>query len=185
MREATVLRLENTRGKPSLPSRAFTVIHRPYAATDQPLIKSAMNTDTADAQPYLLFFRNTGPENHARLSADERQKLVTRWNEWFETLLASGKATEGQPLEAETRVVTAGRVTDGPFAEAKEAVGGYVKLLVRDFDEAVAIARRHPGLEYGLIIEVRRMTADCHLGVKTKTDGKDNDTWEEVDRWDK
>ena len=126
-----------------------------------------MTPNASPAVPHLLFFRNTGPENHARLSPDERQKLVTRWNDWFESLLAAGKATEGQPLEAETRIVTANRVTDGPFAEAKEAVGGYVKLLVRDMDEAVAIAQRHPGLEYGLKIEVRRMTDDCHLGVKT------------------
>lgn len=145
-----------------------------------------MKTMTPDdtPRPYLLLFRNTGPENHAHLSADERQKLVTHWNAWFEKLLAEGKATEGQPLEAETRVVVAGRVTDGPFAEAKEAVGGFVKLLVRDMEEAVAVAKRHPGLEYGLKIEVRPMTADCHLGVKTRP-AADASRWEEVDRWDK
>jgi hypothetical protein len=56
-------------------------------------------------------------------------------------------------------------VVDGPFAEAKEAVGGYVLLRVSGLDEATQIAQRHPGLEYGLIIEVREMTASCHLGV--------------------
>jgi hypothetical protein len=71
----------------------------------------------------------------------------------------------------ETRVVAGpnGRVIDGPFAEAKEAVGGYVKLLVKDMDEATAIAQRHPGLEYGLIIEVRPMTEHCHLNVTVAT----------------
>ena len=56
-------------------------------------------------------------------------------------------------------------VVDGPFAEAKEAIGGYVKLLARDFDEATEIAQRHPGLASGLIIEIRQMTENCHLGV--------------------
>lgn len=125
-----------------------------------------------EPQPYLLLFRNTGPENHRHLSPAERQQLIERWNIWFEGLLAEGKATEGQPLDAETRVVSApagARIVDGPFPEAKEAVGGYVKLLVADADEAVAIASRHPGLEHGLIIEVRRLTPHCHLGVTTRS----------------
>ena len=121
--------------------------------------------------PFMLLFRNTGPENHQHLSAEQRQQLVVRWNDWFEGLVAEGKAVEGQPLELGTRIVAGpggGRVTDGPFPEAKEAIGGYVKLLVSGLEEATAIAQRHPGLDYGLVIEVREMTVHCHLGVKTK-----------------
>ena len=124
--------------------------------------------------PYLLLFRNTGPENHRHLSPEQRQQLITRWNAWFEGLLGEGKATEGQPLELETRMVSGpggGRVVDGPFPEAQEAVGGYVKLMVSSLDEATAIAQRHPGLDYGMMIEVRQMTPDCHLGVVTKAAG--------------
>jgi hypothetical protein len=127
-----------------------------------------MKTSAASpASPYLLFFRNSGPENYQHLSPEQRQQLVMRWNAWYEGLAAQGKAVEGQPLELETRVVSgvAGRVVDGPFAEAKEAIGGYVKLMVGSLDEATEIAQRHPGLAYGLIIEVRQMTANCHLGV--------------------
>lgn len=128
-----------------------------------------MKTTPAPAPaPYLLFFRNSGPETHAHLSPDQRQQLVTRWNAWYDGLAAQGKAVEGQPLELETRVVSGtggSRVVDGPFAEAKEAIGGYVKLMVSGLDEATAIAQQHPGLAYGLVIEVRSMTASCHLGV--------------------
>ena len=129
---------------------------------------------TPPLAPYMLFFRNSGPENHQHLSADQRQQLVTQWNAWFEGLVAQGKAVEGQPLELETRIVTGTggtRIVDGPFPETKEAIGGYVKLLVSGLDEATAIAQRHPGLAYGLIIEVRQMTPDCHLGVNTKPSG--------------
>ena len=133
-----------------------------------------MSTPPAAApSAFLLLFRNSGPETHAHLSPAERQKLVTDWNAWFEGLVAEGKATEGQPLELATRLVSGpggARIVDGPFAEAKEAVGGYVKLLVADFDEATAIAQRHPGLAHGLILEVRAMTPTCHLGVNTKPD---------------
>jgi hypothetical protein len=56
-------------------------------------------------------------------------------------------------------------VVDGPFAETKEAIGGYVMLMVNDLEEATAIAQDHPGLPYGLQIEVRRLADSCHLGV--------------------
>ena len=124
-----------------------------------------------ETHPYLLLFRNSGPETHQHLSPEERQLLVQRWNTWFEGLLAQGKATEGQPLESDIRVVSGPvgrRVVDGPFPETKESIGGYVKLLVRDAEEAVAIAHAHPGLEYGLVIEIRQMTPHCHLGVTTR-----------------
>jgi hypothetical protein len=123
-----------------------------------------------DTHPYMLLFRNTGPENHHHLSPEERQQLIARWNDWFEGLLKAGKATEGQPLESTIHVVRGPahqRVVDGPFSETKESVGGYVKLRVGGLDEAIAIANAHPGLEYGLVIEVRSMTPDCHLGVTT------------------
>jgi hypothetical protein len=118
--------------------------------------------------PYLLLFRNSGPETHQHLSPEQRQQLVVRWNAWYDQLAAAGQAIEGQPLELATRLVSGpagSRIVDGPFSEAKEAVGGYVKLLVGSLDEATAIAQRHPGLDYGLIIEVRAMQSTCHLGV--------------------
>ncbi len=119
--------------------------------------------------PYILFFRNSGPENYQHLSPDQRQELMMRWNTWYDRLANEGKAVEGQPLELETRVVSGTRgerVMDGPFAEAMEAIGGYVKLIVSSLDEATEIAQRHPGLDYGLIIEVRELTESCHLGVQ-------------------
>ena len=47
------------------------------------------------------------------------------------------------------------RVVDGPYAEAKEAVGGYLFLTVADLDEATEIAKQCPGLVHGLTVEVR------------------------------
>lgn len=129
-------------------------------------------TPTMENQPFMLLFRNTGPETHQHLSPEQRQALVTRWNAWFEGLVSQGKAVEGQPLEIETRIVSGAggtRIVDGPFPETKEAIGGYVKLLVGGLEEATAIARRHPGLDYGLIVEIRQMTPHCHLGVTTKS----------------
>ncbi len=130
---------------------------------------------TAASGPFLLFFRNTGPEVFRPLSSAQQQTLINDWNAWFEGLLADGKAVEGQPLELDTRIVSGpggSRITDGPFPEAKEAVGGYVLLTTTDRDEATAIAQRHPALAHGMIIEVRQLGAGCHLGVTTTARAK-------------
>jgi hypothetical protein len=130
-----------------------------------------MSTSPDSSSAYLLIFRNTGAENYRHLSAQQQQELVGRWNAWFEDLLARGKATIGQPLEDATRIVAGpggSRVVDGPFPEAKEAVGGFVTLQVSGLAEATEIAQRHPGLEFGMLIEVREMTPHCHLGVNTR-----------------
>lgn len=118
--------------------------------------------------PFLLLFRNSGPETHEHLSPRDRQSLIVAWNDWYDRLTAQGKALDGRPLELDTRVVSGPggtRVIDGPFAEAKEAIGGYVVLMVSGRDEATRIAQQHPGLAYGLIIEVREMAPHCHLGI--------------------
>ena len=62
-------------------------------------------------------------------------------------------------------------VTDGPFAESKEAIGGYFLLLVKDRNEAVEIAQECPTLKYGLTVEVRPVADDLDallhaLGLK-------------------
>ena len=60
---------------------------------------------------------------------------------------------------------TAGKakVLDGPFAEAKEAIGGYFLLKVNSLDEAVAIAKDCPGLPHGAKVEVRPVMEQCSL----------------------
>ena len=84
--------------------------------------------------------------------------MTQQWNDWYDGLAAQGKVQHGQPLELEGRVVSGAkgeRVTDGPYAEAKEVVGGYFFLTVADLDEATEIAKRCPGLPLGLTVEVR------------------------------
>jgi hypothetical protein len=110
----------------------------------------------------MLLFRNTGPETHAHLSPKERAQMAQRWNDWYDGLAAIGKVEHGRPLSLDGRVVSGARglrVTDGPYAEAKEVIGGYFFLNVSDLDEATAIARQCPGLPLGLTVEVRPVAA--------------------------
>jgi hypothetical protein len=113
---------------------------------------------TSSGSPFLLLFRNAGPDVHAHLSPAERDDLTNQWNDWYNGLAATGKVQHGRPLGLGGRVVSGPNgevVMDGPFAETKEVVGGYFFLTVADIDEATAIAKKCPGLPLGLTVEVR------------------------------
>jgi len=114
------------------------------------------------APSFLLLFRNAGPDVHAALTATQRDQLAKQWNDWFEGLAAQGKVAQANPLGLGGRVVggpQGDRVTDGPYAEGKEVVGGYFMLTVSGLDEATAIAQQCPGLALGLTVEVRPVVA--------------------------
>ena len=105
----------------------------------------------------MLLFRNAGPETHDHLNEAQRTSLAKQWNDWFDGLASQGKIQHGRPLALGGRVVSGfpARVIDGPYAEAKEVVGGYFCLTVADLDEATELAKRCPGLPLGLTVEVR------------------------------
>lgn len=117
---------------------------------------------TQSENGYLLIFRGT--DWHKGLSPEQMQQVVGDWMAWFERLGREGKVAGGNPLENEGKVVTgkSGKfVADGPFAEAKEAIGGYFLLTVKSEAEAVAIAQQCPGLPHGAIVEVRPIAGNC------------------------
>src|SRR6266481_4730803 len=122
-----------------------------------------MNAQTKPSE-YMLLFR--GNDWYKGLSPEEMQKISGQWMAWFERLTAQGKAVAGNPLEKEGKIVSGknGRVVaDGPFAESKEAIGGYFLLQVKSLDEAVAIAKECPGLAYGAVVEVRPVAQECPM----------------------
>lgn len=120
-----------------------------------------MSTPTSKSD-YMLLFRGTDRAKH--LSPEQLQKVVSDWATWFERLMQEGRCTGGHPLHNEGKLVSGKEghiVTDGPFAESKEAIGGYFYLQVANMDEAVEIARQCPGLEHGCVVEVRPVAERC------------------------
>lgn len=115
-----------------------------------------MSTSRPDSS-FMLLFRNAGHESHGHLTEEQKRALAQQWNAWFETLAAQGKVEHARPLALEGRVVTGPqhRVTDGPYAEGKEVVGGYFFVKAASLDEATEIAKGCPGLAIGLTVEVR------------------------------
>jgi|ERR1051326_645214 hypothetical protein len=128
-----------------------------------------MSTSTKSPE-YLLLFR--GNDWYKSLSPEEMQGVASKWMAWFKRLMDEGVCLAGQPLEREGRLVSgkSGRVvSDGPFAESKEAIGGYFLLRVNTIDEAVAIAKECPGLAYGIQVEVRPVREECPMVQQART----------------
>src|SRR5215211_1869150 len=126
-----------------------------------------MNTQNQNG--YMLLYHSD--EWYNTLSHQALQKLMSQNKAWMEKLSSQGKATPGRALERRGAMVSGknGRfVTDGPFAESKEAIGGYLVLDVDTIEQAVAIAQTIPGLAYGGSIEVRPMAEECPLDIRAR-----------------
>jgi len=122
-----------------------------------------MNTETTTGE-YMLLFR--GPHWDRGLSPQELQAAMDNVMAWFEGLNERGKIKAAQPLGGQGRILSGGNgnlVVDGPFAESKEAVGGYLVLQADNMNEAVDIARSTPMLKYGITVEVRPLLAECPI----------------------
>lgn len=117
---------------------------------------------------YLLIFRGTDWYNG--LSPEDMQQVTDHWMAWFNGLKDEGKCVAGNPLEREGKIIGKnGRiVSDGPFAEAKETIGGYFLLRVGTMDEAVVIAQQCPGLPYGIRVEVRPVAGECPIAEELR-----------------
>ena len=104
---------------------------------------------------FLFLFRS--PQSNRTLSPDEMQKSLQKWGAWMEGLSKSGNFKGGEPLEEGGKVVSGTRklVTDGPFPESKEVVGGYLIVTAKDLGQAAEISKGCPILEEGGSVEVR------------------------------
>ena len=107
---------------------------------------------------YLCIMRcQPGPaEKSEAPSPAKMEEMFARFNSWkdkFQDNIVDmgGKLGDG-------KVVTTDSVTDGPFSEVKEVVGGYMIVSAANVDEAVEVARQSPGLFPGSSIEVREIS---------------------------
>lgn len=110
-------------------------------------------------EKFMLIFWNTATNEESFLeqSPEARQAEIAKWNAWIGGLAGKGRFVGAEALLPTGKTISgkAQIVTDGPFSEAKEVVGGYVIVTAADLDEAVALANGCPGLEAGGRVEVR------------------------------
>ena len=106
---------------------------------------------------------------------EEIQGAIDEFYVWLDRLVHEGKMKTGQRLSNEGRTVARNNVvTDGPFGETKEVIGGYWFIVAESLDEAAQIAQGNPCLRCGLFYEIRpidpqRATA---FTVTTETPGQ-------------
>ena len=104
---------------------------------------------------FMLIFR--GGSDAANMSPEESQQQMQKWFEWVGELQSKGIYTAGEALTPEPgKIVKKGNVvTDGPFAESKEMIGGYFILKPDSLEAAVELAKSCPDLPLGGTVEVR------------------------------
>jgi len=102
---------------------------------------------------FLFLFRG----GTAATSPAEQQQRMQRWTTWIEGLAKAGKTKGGYPLETGGKYVSGPNklVTDGPFPESKEVVGGYLIVTADDLTGAVEISKGCPIFGEGGGVEVR------------------------------
>jgi hypothetical protein len=91
-------------------------------------------------------------------SPEEMQQVMQKWMLWFKELSEKGHIKNpGHPLERTGRLVTGKQktVTDGPFVETKDVVGGYTLVEARDLEQAVELSKGCPIFEREGMVEVR------------------------------
>jgi hypothetical protein len=108
---------------------------------------------------FVFLFRSTDAGQQAARGTPERaQRSLEKWLAWIRGLEAKGRLKNpGQPLQMTGKVVTGKEriVTDGPYAESKDLLLGFIIIEARDLDEAVEVSDGCPIVDGGGSVEIR------------------------------
>ncbi|TXN37474.1 hypothetical protein FVB32_04080 [Flagellimonas hymeniacidonis] len=110
---------------------------------------------------FLCLFRG-GFEDYNKLTQEEKEALNDDWKKWLEELKEQGKLVDGLPLSQDGKVVSAkgGVITNGPFAEGAELVGGYTIISAQDIEEALQLSINNPHFNFAEgTMEVREIVS--------------------------
>ncbi len=101
------------------------------------------------------------PSGFVELSPEQMQNVIGEYMAWSAKVEKSGHLIQGEKLtDGEGRVLRGGdkvSVTDGPYSEAKEVLGGFTVLKAKSYDEVQKLCKDHPHLKYGGVIEIREI----------------------------
>ena len=112
------------------------------------------------AQFVLLL--HEGPNDNDGMSPDEIQRMIMEYRAWSQSMGEAGQHRRRPEAHRRGRPQSEGwgsefSVTDGPWAEAKEVIGGFFHIKATDYDEAVKLSKSCPHLKYRGRIELRRV----------------------------
>ncbi|HTB06485.1 MAG TPA: YciI family protein [Bacteroidia bacterium] len=105
-------------------------------------------------EKFIYLFRGGA---HSSMSPEVMQAHMQKWMHWMKSLGEKGILAGGEPLQPTGKQVSGSKktVTDGPFVEAKEMVGGYLIVNAKDINDAVEISKGCPIFEVEGKLEVR------------------------------
>jgi hypothetical protein len=109
---------------------------------------------------FILLFRMDIISRDAQPSPEQLQEYMKQYHDWVGGIAAQNKFSGGKGLSTEGRVLKFNNlITDGPFAETKESIAGFIIIKAKDFDEAVSLAKDCPMLQgEGNTVEVRKIS---------------------------
>ena len=110
----------------------------------------------------FMLLLHDNPASFADVSPEQMQKVIEKYMAWGDTLRKAGVMHASNKLTDEPGKVLRGsngklRVTDGPYSETKEVLGGYYIIEAATYEQAIERSRDCPHLEYGGTIEVRQV----------------------------
>ena len=115
----------------------------------------------------MMIFRHEGSDQ--KPSAEQMQAVMSQWQQWISGIAAKGNFRGTNRLLSEGKSIQPSKViSDGPYMEVKEMVGGYLIVEANNIDEAVEMAKSCPNLLYGGNVEIRAvMSIDSDPKSKT------------------
>src|SRR5262245_43156876 len=107
---------------------------------------------------YLFLFRG-GDAAMAKMSPEQMQQHMGKWMTWIEDLTRNGTFKAGEPLDQKGKVIRGKKrgVTDGPYAESKDLVGGYLLIQAASLATAAEVAKGCPIFESDGSVEIREI----------------------------
>src|SRR5690606_17404838 len=124
--------------------------------------------ETPPLSEYLVLSRGQWDTQAAR---EDIQAAIEKFYVWLERNIEEGRMKAGSRLGTERALVSkSGIVTDGPFSEASEVIGGYWFILARSLEEAAALAAENPCAEYGLSYEIRPLDPERATAFKRSSE---------------
>lgn len=104
---------------------------------------------------FMMIFRNDYTPDF-KPSPEQMQQNIKQWQDWIGGIAAQGKFVSTNRLGFQGKTLSANNVvTDGPYAEVKEIVGGYIVIKSNHIDEAITLAEGCPIFHIGGSVEVR------------------------------
>ena len=103
---------------------------------------------------FIYLFRGAEPPQG---SPEQMQREMQKWRVWIDELGKKGQYKAGEPLDRTGKVVSGKQkvITDGPYTEAKDLVGGYLLVAAESLADAAELAKGCPIFENGGLVEVR------------------------------